>query len=54
MKNPYDVLRTKEQELVRVRKEMEALRIAARLLGAEDPADEADQQPKMHQVVEMP
>ena len=38
MKNPYDVLRTKEQELVRVRKEMEALRIAARLLGAEDPA----------------
>jgi hypothetical protein len=30
MKNPYDVLRAKEQELMRVRKEMEALRVAAR------------------------
>jgi hypothetical protein len=36
MKNPYDVLRAKEQELIKVRKEMDALRIAARLLGAED------------------
>ena len=26
MKNPYDVLRMKEQELLRVRKEIEALR----------------------------
>ena len=26
MKNPYDVLRMKEQELLRVRKEMDALR----------------------------
>jgi hypothetical protein len=54
MKNPYDVLRSKEQELVRVRKEMEALRIAARLLGAEDPGNEGDRQQKMSQVVEMP
>jgi len=55
MKNPYDVLRTKEQELVRVRKEMEALRIAARLLGAEDPAaTEGDNAPKLRHVVEMP
>ena len=54
MKNPYDVLRTKEQELVRVRKEMEALRIAARLLGAEDPADDGDNQQKSRHVVEMP
>jgi hypothetical protein len=53
MKNPYDVLRTKEQELLRVRKEMEALRIAARLLGAEDPAA-GDHQQKMNHVVEMP
>jgi hypothetical protein len=36
MKNPYDVLRMKEQELIRVRKEMDALRIVAQLLGAED------------------
>jgi hypothetical protein len=54
MKNPYDVLRTKEQELVRVRKEMEALRIAARLLGAEEPANDGDHQQRMNQVVEMP
>ena len=54
MKNPYDVLRTKEQELVRVRKEMEALRIAARLLGAEDPVANDENQPKMRHVVEMP
>jgi hypothetical protein len=56
MKNPYDVLRAKEQELLRVRKEMEALKIAARLLGAEDPgANNGDSnQPKMPRVVEMP
>jgi hypothetical protein len=53
MKNPYDVLRVKEQELLRVRKEMEALRISARLLGAEDPA-KADDQHKLPRVVEMP
>jgi hypothetical protein len=54
MKNPYDVLRAKEQDLLRVRKEMEALRIAARLLGAEDPAQEGERQQKLSQVVEMP
>jgi len=55
MKNPYDVLRAKEQELVRVRKEMEALRIAARLLDAEDPAlANGEAPPKLRQVVEMP
>ncbi len=54
MKNPYDVLRSKEQELVRIRKEIEALRIAARLLGAEDPGLDADAHQPMRQVVEMP
>ncbi len=55
MKNPYDVLRMKEQDLVRVRKEMEALRIAARLLGAEDPAAASGENPpKLRHVVEMP
>ena len=54
MKNPYDVLRTKEQELARVRKEIEALRIAARLLGAEDQAGDGDPEQKLRQVVEMP
>ncbi len=55
MKNPFDVLRVKEQELLRVRKEMDALRIAARLLGAEDIGAEKNAvQPKMQRVVEMP
>jgi hypothetical protein len=57
MKNPYEVLRMKEQEMLRVRKEMDALRIAARLLGAEDPGaanGEGVGQPKLQRVVEMP
>jgi hypothetical protein len=54
MKNPYEVLRIKEQELIKVRKEMEALRIAARLLGADDPAAGGGGQPKLQRVVEMP
>jgi hypothetical protein len=55
MKNPYDVIRVKEQELMRVRKEMEALRIAARLLEATDPAQSNnDGQPRLRQVVQMP
>ncbi len=55
MKNPYDVLRMKEQELLRVRKEMDALRLAARLLDAEDtrPAN-GEGHPKLQRVVEMP
>jgi len=56
MKNPYDVLRAKEQELIKVRKEMDALRIAARLLGAEDKKATAsgEGQPQLTRVVEMP
>jgi hypothetical protein len=55
MKNPYEVIRMKEQELIKIRKEMEALRLAARLLGAEDPgAANGDGQPTLRRVVEMP
>ena len=57
MKNPYDVLRSKEQELLRLRKEMDALRIAARLLGAEDSRiDKSQDQPKLQlqRLVQMP
>ena len=36
MKNPYEVLKAKEQDLLRVRKEMDALRIAALLMDADD------------------
>jgi hypothetical protein len=55
MKNPYDVLRMKEQELLRVRKEMDALRVAARLMGVEEPgAAKSEGQPQLQRVVEMP
>ena len=54
MKNPYDVLRTKEQELARVRKEIEALRVAARLLDAERPSESEENGHKLAHVVEMP
>ena len=55
MKNPYEVMRSKEQEMLRLRKEMEALRIAARLLEADDPAKPSDgSQPQLSRVVEMP
>jgi hypothetical protein len=52
MKNPYEVLRCKEQELSRIRKEVEALRIAARLLGEEQPG--SDTQEELRKVAEMP
>lgn len=55
MKNPYEVLRAKEQEMIRIRKEMDALRIAVRLLGAEDKtAVNAEGPTQLTRVVEMP
>jgi hypothetical protein len=33
MKDPFEVLRFKEQELLRVKKEVDALRIVAQLVG---------------------
>jgi hypothetical protein len=41
MKNIFDVLRQKEGELQQIQREVEALRVAARLL-----VDEADQRPE--------
>ena len=38
MKNPMDVLRSKEQQLLQVRREIEALRVALPLLGEENDA----------------
>jgi hypothetical protein len=51
MKNPLEVLKMKEQELVRVKNEINALRIAARLLS--DETNGVDQKSD-HRVVEMP
>jgi hypothetical protein len=36
MKNPYEVLYRKEEDLARVRQEIESLKIVASLLGQED------------------
>jgi hypothetical protein len=36
MKNPMDVLRAKEQELTKVKREIEALRVALPLLGEDE------------------
>jgi hypothetical protein len=52
MKNPMEVLRMKEQELGRVRKEVEALQIAARLLNDESLPNNG--QKDLRQLVEMP
>jgi hypothetical protein len=48
MKNPMEVLRMKEQELVKVRREVDALRLTARLL--EEPAHEDIKREARHPV----
>jgi hypothetical protein len=40
MKNPYEVLRAKEREIVLVKQQIEALRITAQLLGDEEEDDD--------------
>jgi hypothetical protein len=51
MKNPHEVLRMKEQEVLRVKNEINALRIAARLLNEDTDAAE---QTSEHRLMEMP
>ena len=51
MKNIYEVLRSKEQDMIRIRKEIDALRIAARLLN-DDSTPAANG--KASQLLEMP
>jgi len=55
MKNLLEVLRSKEKELSRVKEEVAALRVAARLLGdTESEHDEDDAESTPRRVVEMP
>jgi hypothetical protein len=42
MKDPYEVLRSKELEVAAVRQQVEALRIAARLLDDEEPPKQTE------------
>jgi hypothetical protein len=53
MKNPLEVLRMKEQEILRVKQEIEALRIVAKLLG-EEPPSSGDGRVELRQVVNLP
>jgi hypothetical protein len=53
MRNPLEVLRIKEQEILRVKKEVDALRITAKLLG-EDSKPMPEQKVDLRQVIEMP
>jgi hypothetical protein len=53
MKNPIEVLRTKEQELTQVKREIDALRITARLLDDKNSAS-IDGKVDLRQVIEMP
>jgi hypothetical protein len=55
MKNPYEVLRAKEQEIVQVRKEMEALLLAASLIGSDEPLrSNVEASHERSRVLEMP
>lgn len=42
MKDPFELIRQKEQQILRLRQEIETLKVAARLLGEsqESPLDE--------------
>jgi hypothetical protein len=53
MKDILEVLRMKEQDIVRVKQEIEALRITAELLG-EESASAGDRRVEFRQVVNMP
>ena len=53
MKNPFEVLKTKEQEMAKVRKEVDALRVTLRLIGDENAAA-ADSKVDLRAVIEMP
>ena len=44
MHNPFDILRTKEQELLKVKRETEALRLTVRLLSDAVPIAKARRQ----------
>jgi hypothetical protein len=52
MKNLLEVLRTKEQEILRLRKEIEALKITARILN-EDQA-QSEKKTQFRQLLQMP
>jgi hypothetical protein len=53
MKNPFEVLKTKEQEVAKVKKEINALRVTIQLIGDEK-SPVGDPKVDLHSVIEMP
>ncbi len=53
MKDPFEVLRMKEQDILKVKQEIEALRITAELLG-EEPPSAGDGTIELRKIVSMP
>jgi hypothetical protein len=53
MKNPFEVLRTKEQEVAKIKREIDALRITIQLIG-DDKMPHGDQKVDLRSVIEMP
>jgi hypothetical protein len=57
MKNPLEVLRSKEQELVKVKKEVDALRITMRLIDEQVSGAQSKKEDKkvdLRELVQMP
>lgn len=54
MKSLAEVLRTKEEEILRVKRELEALKIAAGLLGDDDRSSHPDHRTEHRQLLQMP
>jgi hypothetical protein len=52
MKDPREVLRAKEHQILKVKKEIEALRIAAELLADQPPTTR--EKVDLRQIIEMP
>ena len=52
MKNPKDLLRQKEQEILRIKQEISALKLAAPLL--EEDQESAEKKADWRRLVEMP
>lgn len=53
MKNPFEVLRTKEQEIVKIKTEIDALRITLQLI-VDDKSKSADAKVDLRSVIKMP
>lgn len=54
MKDPMEVLHAKEQQLIQVKREVEALRVVARLLSEDNVSSISEPKQDRPQLVEMP